>query len=77
MFNVIESDPIKAEDYRLRANLLLEIRDVVEEKGIQFSTLKDSLSVTEAEVSDLLNGKFRKFSKEELIQYLDKLKKEK
>lgn len=72
-FEVIEENQDIAKEYQFRADLMLHIRDIVEERKIQQKELCQILSITQPRASDLMNGKFRKFSVESLLGYLKKL----
>ena len=58
---------------KLRANLLIEVMKIIENKGYDQRALQKILDVPQSRVSELMTGKISKMSAEKLVSYLDKL----
>ena len=57
----------------LKAELLSEIMDTIESRGLKQKDLMKLLGIKQPEASYLMNGKLSRFSRERLIDYMVKL----
>ena len=60
----------EAENLRIRAALMLELRRVIEERGLTQRQAADVFEVTQPRVSDLVRGKIERFSIDMLVNML-------
>ena len=62
-----------ADELILKAELLSEIMDTIESRGLKQKDLMKLLGIKQPEASYLMNGKLSRFSRERLIDYMVKL----
>ena len=62
-----------ADELFFKANLLSEIMDTIESRGLKQKDLMKLLDIKQPEASYLMNGKLSRFSRERLIDYMVKL----
>ena len=62
-----------ADELLLKAELLSEIMDTIESRGLKQKDLMEHLGIKQPEASYLMNGKLSRFSRERLIDYMVKL----
>ena len=62
-----------ADELILKAELLREIMDTIESRGLKQKDLMKLLGIKQPEASYLMNGKLSRFSRERLIDYMVKL----
>lgn len=60
----------EAENLRIRADLMIRLAEVIEERGLTQAKAAKLLGVTQPRVSDLLRGKIQLFSVDSLIEML-------
>lgn len=72
-FDAISKKPGEASSLKFRADLMFLIEDIIEQRGLSRSDVKEILGEPKTRVSELLNGKFVCFSSEKLIRYLSAL----
>ncbi len=60
-------DPAEAAVLQMRANLMSDLRQYIEDNKLTQSDAADRLGITQSRVSDLVRGKWEKFSLEMLI----------
>lgn len=73
IFEAVTDNKEEANELQTRADLMIVIRDIVDEKGWQQEKTAEILSLTQPRVSDLLNGKIEKFSIDLLMTCLFRL----
>ncbi|MBL4761660.1 MAG: XRE family transcriptional regulator [Gammaproteobacteria bacterium] len=73
VFDAVTDNKEEASELQTRADLMIVIRDIVEENGWKQSEAAQKLSLTQPRVSDLLNGKIEKFSIDLLMTCLFRL----
>lgn len=61
-FDAVTGNKEEANELQMRADLMITIRDIVEENKWKQSEAAKKLNLTQPRVSDLLNGKIEKFS---------------
>lgn len=62
IFDAVTGNPEEALELKIRSDLMIAIRSIVEEKGWRQTEAAEHLGLTQPSVSDLLNGKIDKFS---------------
>ncbi len=60
-------EPAEAAVLQMRATLMSDLRTYIEEKGLTQAEAANQLSIAQSRVSDLVRGKWEKFSLEMLI----------
>ncbi len=73
IFDLIAEDPNDAADMKFRADLLLAMRDMFEQKSWGQAEVMDALNLSQPRASELMRGKVDKFSSDKLIGFLYKL----
>ncbi len=61
------------EELLAKAMLAIEIQDIVRESGWSQRVVATKLGVAPPDVSDLMRGRFSRFSQERLVRFLNKL----
>lgn len=64
------NDRAEAEDFSMRVDLMLDIRDLIQGRGLTQSDAAALMGVTQSRVSEIVNGKFRKFTVDALMEYV-------
>ena len=62
IFDVVTGNQDEANELQTRADLMIAIRDIVNDNGWKQSDVAGRIGLTQPRVSDLLNGKIEKFS---------------
>src|SRR5271157_4647324 len=70
VWDAIEDTPAQAENMRLRASLMLALRDHIEREGLSQSQAAKLLAVTQPRISDLIRGKIDLFAIDTLVNML-------
>lgn len=73
IFDAVTDNKEEANELQTRADLMIAIRDIVNDKGWNQTETAENLSLTQPRVSDLLNGKIDKFSIDLLMTCLYRL----
>lgn len=73
IFDAVTDSQEEANELQTRADLMIVIRDIVEDKGWKQVEVAEKLALTQPRVSDLLNGKIDKFSIDLLMTCLFRL----
>ncbi len=73
IWEAIEDDPVKRNDLRLRAKLMMKIEEVAKKRGLSRRDLEKILDEPQPRVSELMTGKINLFSVEKLSSYLERL----
>ena len=72
VFEDVGFPPAEAEHLLIRANLMIEVRRVVESRNLTQAAAAKMFAVTQPRVSDLMRGKIDRFSIDTLIVMLQK-----
>jgi predicted XRE-type DNA-binding protein len=72
VFADIGLEPTEAITYRLRSNLMIEVRRVIREKKLTQEQAANLFGVTQPRISDLVRGQIIKFSIDGLVEMLGK-----
>ncbi|MEA2603198.1 MAG: hypothetical protein QOF89_4190 [Acidobacteriota bacterium] len=70
VFSDLGFSPDKAENLKIRADLMIELTKLIESQGLTQATTAELLGVTQPRVSDLVRGKIDRFSVDSLIEML-------
>ena len=73
IFSVITDDQQEAADLQFRADLMLTLRRMFEEKGWKQADIARALGIPQPRVSELMRGKIDLFSADKLIGFLARL----
>lgn len=73
VWDALESDPIKAENMKLRSALIIAINEYLEEKGLTQVEASKILQITQPRVSALVQGKIGDFRLDTLINIAHRL----
>jgi predicted XRE-type DNA-binding protein len=72
-FDAVTDNKEEACELQIRADLMIALRDIVEEKGWKQAEAAVALKLTQPRVSDLLQGKIDKFSIDLLMTCLHRV----
>lgn len=67
VFEDLDLEPAEAAILQMRAKLMNDLREYVQSSGMTQTEAAEILGVTQSRVSDLMRGKWEKFSLEMLI----------
>lgn len=73
IFSAIIEDPAEAADLQFRADLVITLRSMFEDRGWKQADIAKALDVPQPRVSELLRGKIHLFSADKLIGYLARM----
>jgi len=73
IFDVVTKSSEEASELQTRADLMIVLRDIIDEHGWTQAQAAKHLGLTQPRVSDLKNGKIRKFSIDLLMTCLFRL----
>ncbi|MDZ7875951.1 MAG: XRE family transcriptional regulator [Rhizobium sp.] len=73
IFEVIAGSPAEAADLQFRADLMLTLRKLLEERNLRQGEIAELLGVSQPRVSELMRGKIDLFSADKLIGLLARL----
>lgn len=70
VFSDLGFEPEEALNLKVRANLMIEISKIIEERGLTQTVAAKLLEVTQPRISDLVRGKIDRFSVDSLLEML-------
>jgi len=73
VWDALEDNPVKAKNFKLRAELLTVIISRIEESGLTQQETAKQLSITQPRVNALLKGKIEDFRLDSLVNLAHKL----
>ena len=73
IFDAITEDAAEASGLQTRSDLMIAIRDIVNDKGWDQKQAAAAMGITQPRVSDLVNGRIEKFSIDKLMTWLYKI----
>lgn len=73
IFDVIADSSTEAADLQFRADLMLTLRKLLEERKLRQAEIAEALGVSQPRVSELMRGKIDLFSADKLIGLLARL----
>ena len=62
IFDVVAESPEEASELQTRGDLMITLRDIIDDKSWTQKEAAEALGLTQPRVSDLKNGKIEKFS---------------
>lgn len=73
IFDVMADSAAEAADLQFRADLMLTLRKLLEERKLRQAEIAEALGVSQPRVSELMRGKIDLFSADKLIGFLARL----
>ncbi|TPK57249.1 XRE family transcriptional regulator [Mesorhizobium sp. B2-4-19] len=73
IFDAIADDADEAADLQFRADLMITLRKLFEDRGWKQADIASALGITQPRVSEIIRGKVHLFSADKLIGFLAKL----
>lgn len=73
IFDVVAENSAEAADLQFRADLMLTLRKLLEERKLRQAEIAEALGVSQPRVSELMRGKIDLFSADKLIGFLARL----
>ncbi|MFN3634889.1 MAG: helix-turn-helix domain-containing protein [Rhizobium rhizophilum] len=73
IFDAMADSPAEAADLQFRADLMLTLRKLLEERNLRQAEIAEALGVSQPRVSELMRGKIDLFSADKLIGFLARL----
>ena len=70
IFDAVTDDKAEASELQTRSDLMIVLRDIIDDNGWQQKQAAEHLGLTQPRVSDLKNGKIEKFSIDLLMSCL-------
>ncbi len=70
IFDVVTSDKVEASELNICSDLMIVLRDIIDDKRWKQKEAAEYLGLTQPSVSDLKNGKIEKFSVDLLVNCL-------
>ena len=70
VWDAIEDTPAQAENMKLRASLMMALKDQIERRGLTQSEAARAFGVTQPRISDLMRGKIELFGLDTLVNML-------
>ncbi len=67
VFADLDLEPAEAAILKMRAKLMIDLREYIESSGMTQTKAAEKLGITQSRISDLVRGKWEKFSLEMLI----------
>jgi predicted XRE-type DNA-binding protein len=67
VWDAIEDNPVEAENMKLRARLMIAVRDCIEREGLSQARAAKLFGVTQPRISDLVRGRIDLFSIDMLV----------
>ncbi len=72
VFRELGFDPAESENLRIKADLMIELTELIEERGWTQAEAATIMGVTQPRISNLVRGKIDLFSIDTLIAMLDR-----
>lgn len=73
IFDVMADSAAEAADLQFRADLMLTLRKLLEDRKLRQAEIAEALGVSQPRVSELMRGKIDLFSADKLIGFLARL----
>ncbi len=70
VFDALDNSPTKALNLRIRADLMIRITRLIEQRGLSRARSAKLFGVTQPRISDLIRGKIGRFSVDALMAML-------
>ena len=73
IFEALEDNPAMAQNLRIRSELMIALRQYIEDTGISQKAAADVFGVHQPRISDLMRGKIDKFTIDKLVNMLARI----
>jgi predicted XRE-type DNA-binding protein len=73
VWDALEEDPVKAQNMKLRSELMMAITETIVKKGLNQTQTAQLLGISQPRVSDLNTGKIDKFRLDALVNFAYRL----
>ena len=70
VFEALEDDPAMAQNLKIRSELMITLRQYIEEAGLDQKEAAEVFGVYQPRISDLMRGKIDKFTIDKLVNML-------
>ena len=70
VFEALEDDPAMAQNLKIRSELMITLRQYIEEAGLDQKGAAEVFGVYQPRISDLMRGKIDKFTIDKLVNML-------
>ena len=73
IWDAIEDDPVRQENFKLRSELMITISETIKERAMKQQDVAELLHITQPRVSALLKGKLDEFRLDTLVDLAHRL----
>ncbi len=73
VFEALEDDPAMAQNLKIRSELMIALRQYIEEAGLDQKEAAEVFGVYQPRISDLMRGKIDKFTIDKLVNMLARI----
>jgi predicted XRE-type DNA-binding protein len=73
VWDALEDDPVRQENFKLRSELMITISETIKERGLKQQDAAELLRITQPRVSALLKGKLDEFRLDTLVDFAHRL----
>jgi len=73
VWDALEDDPIRRANLKLRSDLMMQITDIIQERGLKQQEAAELLEISQPRVSALLKGKIDEFRLDMLVDIVHRL----
>jgi predicted XRE-type DNA-binding protein len=73
VFEALEDNPAMAQNLKIRSELMMALRQYIEEAGLDQKEAADVFGVHQPRISDLMRGKIDKFTIDRLVNMLARI----
>ncbi|MDH3888141.1 MAG: XRE family transcriptional regulator [Gammaproteobacteria bacterium] len=73
IWDAIEDDPVRQENFKLRSELMIAISETIKERAMKQQDVAELLHITQPRVSALLKGKLDEFRLDTLVDLAHRL----
>jgi predicted XRE-type DNA-binding protein len=73
VFDALEDDPVVADNLRIRSELMIQLREFIEQEHLTQEEAARHMGVTQPRISDLVRGKIERFTIDMLINMLTRV----
>ena len=73
VFEALEDDPAMAQNLKIRSELMITLRQYIEEAGLDQKEAAEVFGVYQPRISDLMRGKIDKFTIDKLVNMLARI----
>jgi predicted XRE-type DNA-binding protein len=73
VWNALEDDPVRQENFKLRSELMIAISETINERGLKQQDAAGLLHISQPRVSALMKGKLDEFRLDTLVDFAHRL----